>query len=286
MTKTTTSSRTAMIEMIKVSKRYPPNVTALDDISVSIASGEMFFLIGRSGAGKTTLLKLLCNMERPSNGLIEVAGMNIHQVTGNKLAKLRQKVGVAYQDFRLLADRTVAENIAISMEVSYKKPQIIRNRVRSLLEQLQLQDKHDILTGDLSRGEQQRVALARAVANSPTLILVDEPTGNLDATSTAQVMELLIRSHNSGATIVIATHDESIYRHSTHRIMEINNGKLDSLTRGDDQGQPDAAGAPGGSGDGQGRPNAAGTSDAGQGWPSVASAKDGAGATGGSGDGI
>ncbi|MEK6201495.1 MAG: cell division ATP-binding protein FtsE [Desulfobulbaceae bacterium] len=251
MTDATASSRTAMIEMIKVTKRYPPNVTALDEISVSIASGEMFFLIGRSGAGKTTLLKLLCNMEIPCNGLIEVAGMNIHQVTGNKLAKLRQKVGVAYQDFRLLADRTVAENIAISMEVSYKKPQIIRNRVKSLLEQLQLQDKHVILTGALSRGEQQLVALARAVANSPTLILVDEPTGNLDADSTAQVMELLIRSHNSGATIVIATHDESIYRHTNHRVMEIKNGRIGSLTRGDDQGRSNSVGArDGGSGDG------------------------------------
>jgi cell division transport system ATP-binding protein len=251
MTDAAASSRTAMIEMIKVSKKFPPNVMALDDISVSIASGEMFFLIGRSGAGKTTLLKLLCNMERPSNGLIEVAGMNIHQVTGNKLAKLRQKVGVAYQDFRLLTDRTVAENIAISMEVSYKKPQIIRNRVRSLLAQLQLEDKHDILTGDLSRGEQQRVALARAVANSPALILVDEPTGNLDATSTEQVMELLIRCSNSGATIVIATHDEALYRHSTHRIMKLHNGKLASLTRGDGQERLKSMEAmTGGSGDG------------------------------------
>jgi cell division transport system ATP-binding protein len=257
MTEATTSSRTAMIEIIKVSKKFPPNVMALDDISVSIANGEMFFLIGRSGAGKTTLLKLLCNMERPSKGLIEVAGMNIHKITGNKLAKLRQKVGVAYQDFRLLTDRTVAENIAISMEVSYKKPQIIRNRVRSLLAQLQLEDKHDMLTGDLSRGEQQRVALARAVANSPTLILVDEPTGNLDATSTRQVMELLIRCNNSGATIVIATHDEALYRHSTHRIMKLHNGKLESLTRGDNRG-----------------------------WPSVAAARDDAGTNDGSGDEI
>ena len=263
------ASQTAMIEIIKVGKSYPPNVTALTDISVSIASGEIFFLIGRSGAGKTTLLKLLCNMEKPTNGLIEVAGMNIHQVTGNKLAKLRQRVGMAYQDFRLLTDRTVAENIAISMEVSYKKPQIIRNRVRNLLAQLQLEDKHDILTGDLSRGEQQRVALARAVANSPALILVDEPTGNLDATSTEQVMELLIRCSKSGATIVIATHDEALYRHSTHRIMKLHNGKLASLTRGD----------------GLGLPNAGVAGDADQGWPTVVGARDGAEATGGSGDG-
>jgi cell division transport system ATP-binding protein len=235
---TASSSRTAMIEIIKVTKCYPPNVTALADISITIASGEMFFLIGKSGAGKTTLLKLLCNMEKPSNGLIEIAGMNIHQVTGNKLAKLRQRVGMAYQDFRLLTNRTVAENIAISMEVSYRKPQIIHDRVRNLLAQLQLEDKHDILTGDLSRGEQQRVALARAVANSPTLILVDEPTGNLDAISTEQVMDLLTRCNHSGATVVIVTHDEAIYRHTNHRIMKLHDGKIASLTRGSGSEQP------------------------------------------------
>ena len=239
----TSSSGTAMIEIIKVTKSYPPNVTALADISITIASGEMFFLIGKSGAGKTTLLKLLCNMEKPSNGLIEIAGMNIHQVTGNKLAKLRQRVGMAYQDFRLLTNRTVAENIAISMEVSYKKPHIIHDRVRNLLAQLQLEDKHDILTGDLSRGEQQRVALARAVANSPTLILVDEPTGNLDAASTEQVMELLTRCNHSGATVVIVTHDEAIYRHTSHRIMKLHDGKIASLTRGTGSEQPLAADA-------------------------------------------
>ncbi len=207
-------------------------MTALSDISVSVASGEMFFVIGKSGAGKTTLLKLLCNMERPSNGLIEVAGMNINQITGNKLAKLRQRVGMAYQDFRLLADRTVAENIAISMEVSYKKPQIISERVKSLLAQLQLEDKHDDLTGNLSRGEQQRVALARAVANSPTLILVDEPTGNLDAISTAQVMDLLSKCTLSGATVVIVTHDDAIYRHTHHRVMKLDQGRIAALSQG------------------------------------------------------
>jgi len=221
-----------MIEMIKVGRTYDPDITALSDISFSVETGEMFFLIGRSGAGKTTLLKLICNMETPSNGLIEVAGYNINKLKGKDLAHLRQRIGVAYQDFKLLNDRTVAENIAISMEVSYKKPRAIKNRVRELLDQLQLVDKHDTLTGELSRGEQQRVALARAVANSPRLILVDEPTGNLDASTTKQVMELLTRSNKAGATIVIATHDESIYQQSNHRIMELSNGRISSLTRG------------------------------------------------------
>lgn len=227
-----TESNGAMIEMIKVSKTYPPDIKALSDVSVSIAHGEMFFLIGMSGAGKTTFLKLLCNMEPPTNGLIEVAGRDIQKLRGKALAKMRQKIGVAYQDFKLLTDRTVAENIAISMEVSYKKPQLIKKRVRDLLERLVLSDKHDTITGELSRGEQQRVALARAVANSPPLILVDEPTGNLDATTTTRVMELLTKCNHSGATVIIATHDDSIYRNTQHRIMELRSGKLHLIREG------------------------------------------------------
>ncbi len=219
-----------MIEMIKVSKAYPADVVALKDISVSIGTGELFFIIGMSGAGKTTLLKLLCSMELPTNGLIEIGGQAINQLKGNKLAKLRQKIGVAYQDFKLLTDRTAAENIAISMEVSYKKPQLIKKRVRDLLDQLDLTDKHDAITGELSRGEQQRVTLARAIANSPTMILVDEPTGNLDATTTERVMKLLGNCNKAGATIVIATHDDSIYRNTPYRVMELRKGELYGMT--------------------------------------------------------
>lgn len=220
-----------MIEMIKVSKQYSPDVIALEDISLSIASGELFFLIGLSGAGKTTLLKLLCNMETPTNGLIEIAGQPSNQLKGFKLARLRQKIGVAYQDFKLLTDRTAAENVAISMEVSYKKPTLIRKRVRDLLDQLDLTDKHDTITGELSRGEQQRVTLARAIANSPTMILVDEPTGNLDATTTERVMKLLANCNKSGATIVIATHDPTIYNHTSNRVMELRRGRMHALSQ-------------------------------------------------------
>jgi len=221
-----------MIELIKVSKTYSPDVIALQNISVSIDTGEMFFIIGMSGAGKTTLLKLLCSMEIPTKGLIEIGGQAINQLKGHKLARLRQKIGVAYQDFKLLTDRTTAENISISMEVSYKKPQLIRRRVRDLLDQLALSDKHDTITGELSRGEQQRVTLARAIANSPTMILVDEPTGNLDATTTERVMKLLTKCNKAGATIIIATHDDSIYRHTTHRVMELRKGNIYSLAGG------------------------------------------------------
>lgn len=226
------STPETMIELIKVSKTYSPDVIALQNVSVSIDVGEMFFIIGMSGAGKTTLLKLLCSMEHPTKGLIEIGGHSINQLKGYKLSKLRQKIGVAYQDFKLLTDRTTAENIAISMEVSYKKPQLIKRRVRDLLDQLALSDKHDTITGELSRGEQQRVTLARAIANSPTMILVDEPTGNLDATTTERVMKLLTKCNKAGATIVIATHDDSIYRHTTHRVMELRKGKIHSLSGG------------------------------------------------------
>jgi len=219
-----------MIEMIKVSRSYPPDIQALSDISFSVKTGEMLFIIGKSGAGKTTLLKLICNMELPTKGLIEVAGYNINMLKGKDLAHLRQKIGVAYQDFKLLSERTVAENIAIAMEVSYKKPRAIRQRVYDLLEQLQLSGKHDTITCELSRGEQQRVALARSVANSPRLILVDEPTGNLDAYTTEKVMDLLNRQNKTGATIVIATHDTSIYESGNKRVLELQDGAIHSLT--------------------------------------------------------
>ncbi len=229
MTENIPSANDTMVELIKVSKSYPPDITALADISLSIRTGEMFFMIGKSGAGKTTLLKLISNMEPPNSGLIEVAGHDLRRLRGSKLAKLRQRIGVAYQDFKLLLDRTAAENIAISMEVSYKQPSQIQKRVKNLLEQLQLSDKHDTITGELSRGEQQRITLARAVANSPTLLLVDEPTGNLDAETTGRVMQLLVKANNSGATVIIATHDESIFKNTRHRIMELQRGRMVSM---------------------------------------------------------
>jgi cell division transport system ATP-binding protein len=225
-------SNNTMVELIKVSKTYHPNIKALSDVSISIRSGEMVFITGRSGAGKTTFLKLLCKMELPTRGLVEIDGLDIRKMRGKRLSYLRQQVGVAYQDFKLLTDRTVSENISIAMEVSYRKPQIIRKRVRALLEELDLSDKHNSMTGDLSRGEQQRVTLARAVANSPKLILVDEPTGNLDATTTARVMEMLTGLNNSGATVLIATHDHTIYRDVDHRLLELRGGQMHQLRDG------------------------------------------------------
>ena len=225
-------STNAMVELIKVSKTYHPNIQALKDVSISIRSGEMVFITGRSGAGKTTLLKLLCQMELPTRGLVEIDGSDIRKIRGRSLSYLRQQIGVAYQDFKLLTDRTVAQNISIAMEVSYRKPQAIKKRVKELLGELDLTDKHSSMTGDLSRGEQQRVAIARAVANSPKLILVDEPTGNLDATTTGRVMDMLIGLNNSGATVLIATHDHTIYRDVDHRLLELRGGQMHQLRDG------------------------------------------------------
>lgn len=222
----------AIIELIKVSKIYRPNIQALSDVSISIRSGEMVFLTGRSGAGKTTFLKLLCKMEAPSKGLVEIDGYDLGKIRGRRLAMLRQQIGVAYQDFKLLSERSVAENIAIAMEVSYRKPHVIRKRVRTLLEELDLSDKHGSMTGDLSRGEQQRVAIARAVANGPKLILVDEPTGNLDSTTTARVMDMLNSLNEAGATVLIATHDHTIYRGVNHRLLELRGGEIHQIRDG------------------------------------------------------
>ena len=214
-----------MVDIIKVTKSYPPNVHALIDVSLSVNKGEIVFLTGMSGAGKTTLLRLLSRIERQTKGLVEVGGCDLSKLSRSKMQKLRRKIGTAYQDFKLLPERTVAQNIAITMEVAYKRPVHIRKRIKKLLDQLGLQDKYNTPALELSRGEQQRVTIARAVANEPDLILADEPTGNLDNETTGRVMELFRECNKKGATLIIATHDESIYRNTNHRVMELYQGK-------------------------------------------------------------
>ena len=216
----------SIVEIVRATKIYTPDVVALEDISLSIVYGELVFLTGMSGAGKTTLLKLICGIEHPDKGMVEVAGKDLNRIKGWEIPRLRQQIGMAYQDFKLLPDRTVAQNISMAMEVSYQNIRTIKKRVIELLRKLRLEHKHDALAGNLSRGEQQRVAIARAVANSPTLILADEPTGNLDSKTTKLVMELFEQCNISGTTIIIATHDEGIYRRSANRVLELHSGRL------------------------------------------------------------
>ncbi len=217
---------TPIIEIVRATKIYSPDVVALEDVSLSVPYGEMLFLTGMSGAGKTTLLKLICGIEHPDKGLVEVAGKDLDRIKNKEIPRLRQQIGMAYQDFKLLADRTVAQNIGMAMEVAYQNLKTIKKRVIELLQKLRLEHKHDALAGRLSRGEQQRVAVARAVANSPALILADEPTGNLDSKSTKLVMDLFRECNKRGTTVIIATHDESIFKDTDHRVLELQSGRL------------------------------------------------------------
>ncbi len=219
-------NREAMVDLTRVSKTYPPNVQALVDISLRVNQGETLYLIGMSGAGKTTLLRLMCGIDYPSKGYIEIAGQDLSKISSAGMQKLRRQIGVAYQDFKLLPDKTVAQNIAFSMEVAYRSRSFIRKQTRELLAQLCLEDKHSTRAGKLSRGEQQRVTIARAVANEPILILADEPTGNLDATTTELVMKLFQRCNDRGTTLLIATHDSSIYEQAGNRVIRLDNGRI------------------------------------------------------------
>lgn len=216
-----------MVELIKAGKLYPPNVLALSEVSLSIKKGEMVFLTGRSGAGKTTLLRLLCGVDKPCNGLVEIDNMDLSRLSRRQIQHLRRRIGVAYQDFKILPEQSVAGNIAMSMEVSYRNKSFIRRRTGRLLEQLGIKDKINKKAGNLSRGEQQRVAIARALANDPELVLADEPTGNLDAETSGKVMDLFHYHQQRGATIFIATHDVAVMTGKyAHRIVELRDGKI------------------------------------------------------------
>jgi cell division transport system ATP-binding protein len=223
-----TSPPCAMIDLIKVSKVYPPDVHAISDISLTVAQGEIVFLTGKSGAGKTTLLRLISRMEKPTKGMVDVAGFDVAKLLQRDIHLLRRKVGMAYQDFKLLPERTVADNIAIAMEVVYRSRPFIEKRTRELLEQLDLSKKYNTRAGELSRGEQQRVSIARAAANGPEIILADEPTGNLDAETTVRVMDLFMQLNRKGTTLVIATHDRSLFLDTPHRVIELRGGRIRS----------------------------------------------------------
>lgn len=220
------NSNQVMFDLTRVTRTFPPDVQALVDVSLQVNRGEMLFLTGMSGAGKTTLLRLISGIEKPTKGYVEVSGMDLSKISRARLQKLRRRIGVAYQDFKLLPDRTVAQNIAVSMEVAYRSRLFIRKQTRDLLAQLHIDDKHNTRTDKLSRGEQQRVAIARAVANKPDLILADEPTGNLDAENTELVMNLFKRCNEGGTTILIATHDSAIYNRPDSRVVTLDCGHI------------------------------------------------------------
>jgi len=213
-----------LVDIAKATKVYPPNILAIQNISLEVAKGEMLFLTGMSGAGKTTLLKLICAIEQPTKGVVEVGGWDLAKASPAEIQRLRQDIGVIYQDFKLLPKQTVFQNVAMPMEVAYRDQRDINRRVDQLLQLLRISHKRETPAGKLSRGEQQRVAIARAAANTPALILADEPTGNLDQETSGLVMRLFEELHRGGATLIIASHDVGLYRNTDYRRVELEHG--------------------------------------------------------------
>src|SRR5580698_6003349 len=228
-----------MIYFDRVTKRYPNGREALTNASLRIGEGEMVFLTGRSGAGKSTVLKLIALLERPTRGLVEVAGQNTATLPARRVPLFRRRLGIVLQDHRLLMDRPVFDNVALPLMVADTSLKEIDKRVRAALDQVGLLGRERVAPLELSVGEQQRVGIARAIVSKPPLLVADEPTGNLDATLAAEVMGLFQRFNEVGVTIVVATHDLHLVRESGLREIVLDDGRIGgSDDRGGGPGPP------------------------------------------------
>ncbi len=215
-----------MIKLENVSKLYKGEVSALRAASVDIQKGEFVFLVGASGSGKSTFIRLLSKEEDPSDGRIYVAGKDIGQLNSWKVPYLRRNIGCIYQDFKLLPNKTVFENVAFALEVIGRPRHVVKTQVPAILELVGLSKKTDNFPNELSGGEQQRVSIARAFVNRPLILLADEPTGNLDPTTSVGIMRLLDRINRTGTTVVMATHDRSIVDNMRRRVIELDKGLI------------------------------------------------------------
>ena len=215
-----------MIRFENVTKTYKGGVTAIDDISLEIQKGEFVFLVGASGSGKTTMLKVLLREERIDAGRIWVAGREIDTLSNWRVPYLRRNLGCVFQDFRLLPNKSVFQNVAFALEVIGRPRQVIDAQVPQVLELVGLGKKSKRLPDELSGGEQQRVAIARAFVNRPLILLADEPTGNLDPATSQGIMGLLERINRTGTTVVMATHDSTIVDQMRRRVLELDKGVL------------------------------------------------------------
>ncbi len=215
-----------MIQFFNVYKTYENGVKALNDVSFRIQRGEFVFLVGPSGAGKSTLIKLIFREEVATRGQVLFAGKNISRLKHREVPNMRRKIGMVFQDFRLLPQKTVYENIAFAMRVMGSSRRAIRQRVPDVLEQVGLLDKAKVKPGELSGGQQQRVCIARAIVNEPLLLIADEPTGNLDPETSWELMSLFREINKKGTTILMATHAQEIVDRMKRRVISINNGYL------------------------------------------------------------
>ena len=215
-----------MIEFRNVSKRYDTGTEAIHNINFKIDKGEFAFLVGSSGSGKSTIIKLMLKEEEPSSGNIIVNGKDTTFLKPSKVPYLRRSMGIVFQDFRLLPDKTVYENVAFAMYVVKATPKHIRRQVPMVLSQVGLSNKARVYPNELSGGEQQRVALARAIVNNPSMLIADEPTGNLDPNTAWDIMELLNDINLRGTTLVVATHAKDIVDKMNKRVIRIDQGNI------------------------------------------------------------
>ena len=215
-----------MLELDHVTMKYPTGIIALNDVSISINKGEFVFIVGSSGSGKTTLMKLLLKELEPTSGTIIVNGKNYAKLKNRDIPKLRRDIGMVFQNFRLLKDRTVYENVAFAQRIVETPTRYIRRQVPSVLTQVGIGDKYKSYPKELSGGEQQRVALARALVNNPSIILADEPTGNLDPKNSWDIMNLLDEVNKRGTTVVVVTHNREIVNAMKKRVVTLKKGVI------------------------------------------------------------
>jgi len=215
-----------VIELKDVTKKYPNGTLALQDVNLKIDKGEFVFIVGQSGSGKSTLVKLLLKEEDPTEGEVNVNGYEVTAMDHKDVPYLRRSLGVVFQDFRLLPNKTVYENVAFAMQITESLPKEIRRQVPMALALVGLSRKANMYPHQLSGGEQQRVALARALVNNPSVLIADEPTGNLDPETSYEIMKLLCEVNHRGTTVIVATHEKTIVDEMKKRVVAINKGLI------------------------------------------------------------